>query len=540
MKLAEYLYQELHKRGVDHAFGIPGDFALSLWAALEQSPIQGVVLAHEPAVGFAADAYARVRGMGLALVTYGVGGLNMVNPTAEAYAERSPLVVLSGAPGVGERRSNPLLHHKVKTFDSQRRVFEEVTQGAFLIDNPLTAAATIQKALKLVDDFKRPVYLEIPRDMTFMEIPVHEAEEEPRTLNQGMLRAAVDETIQMILNSERPAILGCVEMHRFGLQKELLEFAERTGIPVAATMLGKGVFPEDHPLYMGIYVGGISHVDVEEYVEGSDCLLMMGTHLSDFNMGIFTADLKSENAVHATAERIRIKYHEYHDLSLQDFMRELLASPRLGKRKFTHPRPHEEKPVIEAGEVTMNSVVNCLNAFLRPEHFIVTDVGDCLFAGIELQTKHTSGFLSPAYYLSMGFGVPASIGVQVADPKARPILLIGDGAFQMMGMELINMPRLGLNPIIILLNNASYSTLKFMNPESPYLGLAEVSYADLAKVFGGNGYVVKTVEELQSSLSAAQESAAFSLLDIRLSADDTSNVLKGLAKENRRRIGVQD
>ncbi len=540
MKLAEYLYQELHKRGVDHAFGIPGDFALSLWAALEQSPIRGVVLAHEPAVGFAADAYARVRGMGLALVTYGVGGLNMVNPTAEAYAERSPLVVLSGCPGIGERHSNPLLHHTVKTFDSQRRVFEEVTQGAFLIDNPLTAAETIQKALKLVDDFKRPVYIEIPRDLTFMEIPVHEVREEPPTVNQGMLRAAVDEAVQMILNSERPAILGCVEMHRFGLQKELLEFAEKTGIPVAATMLGKGVFPEDHPLYMGIYVGGISHVEVEEYVEGSDCLLMLGTHLSDFNMGIFTADLKSENAVHATAERIRIKYHEYHELPLQDFIRELLASPRLGKRVFAHPRPLEEVAVLEDGPVSMIGIVVGLNQFLKPEHFIVTDVGDCLFAGIELQTKHTSGFLSPAYYLSMGFGVPATIGVQVADPKARPILLIGDGAFQMMGMELINMPRLGLNPIIVLLNNASYSTLKFMNPESPYLSLAEVNYAEMANVFGGNGFVIKTNEEFVTALNAAQESSKFSLLDVRLSADDTSNVLKGLARENRRRIGVKE
>ena len=563
MKLAEHLYNELHARGVDHAFGIPGDFALSLWAALEQSPLKGVVLAHEPAVGFAADAYARMRGMGLAIVTYGVGGLNMVNPTAEAYAEKSPLVVVSGSPGIGERHNNPLLHHKVKNWDSQRRVYEEVTRGAFLLDNPHTAARIIQEALALVENYKQPVYLEIPRDLVFADITPSPIVSAPRTIDRGALLEAVNETVGMIVNSDRPAILGCVEMHRFGLQRELRELAERTGIPVAATMLGKGVFPEDHPLYMGIYVGGASGEALREYVEGSDCLLMLGTYLSDFNMGIFTHNLEPRNAVHATSENIRVKYHVFQDVPLQDFMRELLASPRLGRRTFAFPgQPATPSATLEVqgtgnreqgteghGEegsdksalqapVSMKAIVDELNRFIRPEHLVVTDVGDCLFAGLDVQTRHALGFLCPAYYLSMGFGVPGAIGAQIADPNARPILLIGDGAFQMMGMELLSAKRYNLNPIIVLLNNASYATLRFMNPESAYTDIPTTDYANLARALHAEGFTVDTVQDLRDALNTAQDSKEVCLLDVHLGPDDTSQVLQNLAAANRKRIGV--
>ena len=565
MKLAEHLYSELYRRGVSHAFGIPGDFALSLWAALEQSPLEGIVLAHEPAVGFAADAYARMRGMGLAIVTYGVGGLNMVNPTAEAYAEKSPLVVVSGSPGISERHNNPLLHHKVKNWDSQRRVYEEVTRGAFLLDNPHTAARVIQEALQLVEDYKQPVYLEVPRDLVFADIAPSPIESAPRVVDRGALLEAVNETVGMIVNSDRPAILGCVEMHRFGLQAELRELAERTGIPVAATMLGKGVFPEDHPLYMGIYVGGASGENLRQYVEDSDCLLMLGTYLSDFNMGIFTHNLEPRNAVHATSENIRVKYHVFHDVPLQDFMRELLKSPRLGRRTFAFPgqrisppasletqRHGEETQEEKEGTlqnssvsalnepVSMKAIVEELNRFIRPEHLVVTDVGDCLFAGIDVQTRHALGFLCPAYYLSMGFGLPGAIGAQIADPHARPILLIGDGAFQMMGMELLSAKRYHLNPIILLLNNASYATLRFMNPESAYTDIPTTNYADLARVLGGEGFTVDTTQDLRDALEKAQASPLVGLLDIHLAPDDTSQVLQNLAAANRKRIGVSD
>src|SRR5581483_3215819 len=172
VQLAPYIFDLLHRKGVTHAFGIPGDFALTLYDALAASKIQPVGMTHEPCVGFAADAYSRIHGLGLAVVTYGVGGLNMVNAVAGAYAEKSPLVVLSGGPGVRERQERDLLHHKVKSFDSQRRVYEEVTAYAATLDDPITAVAHVHRALDHTTTFKRPVYLEIPRDMVFADVPL--------------------------------------------------------------------------------------------------------------------------------------------------------------------------------------------------------------------------------------------------------------------------------------------------------------------------------------------------------------------------------
>ena len=175
-QLVPHILEILHQQGVQHAFGLPGDFALTLYDALAASKIEPVVMTHEPSVGFAADAYSRIRGLGLAVVTYGVGGLNMVNPIAGAYAEKSPLVILSGAPGIKERQYHDLLHHKVKTFDTQRRVYEEVTVYSTTLNDPRTADLKIHRALDYALTFKRPVYLEIPQQILSHQTLPHHAQ----------------------------------------------------------------------------------------------------------------------------------------------------------------------------------------------------------------------------------------------------------------------------------------------------------------------------------------------------------------------------
>ena len=164
MNLTEYLFHRLRELGVGHTFGIPGDFVLPVYAVQEQVGMPTVVCAHEPGVGFAADAYARLRGLGVALVTYGPGALNTLNPVACAYAEQSPLLVVSGGPEVAMRRPELHLHHVVKTFESQLQIYREVTVDAAVLDDPVSAPAIIDRVLRNVVESKRPGYLEIPRD----------------------------------------------------------------------------------------------------------------------------------------------------------------------------------------------------------------------------------------------------------------------------------------------------------------------------------------------------------------------------------------
>src|SRR5207237_7466874 len=172
MPMGEFLFAYLHHRGVKHSFGIPGDFALSTFSWLDRSPIQQITMCHEPGAGFAADAYARLNGIGLVCVTYCVGGLNVLNAIAGAYAEKSPVVVVSGGPGVKDREKDPLLHHKVKTFETQKRVYDEVTVASTVLLDEQSAAGEIIRVVQAAITHKRPVYIEVPYDMVDREIPI--------------------------------------------------------------------------------------------------------------------------------------------------------------------------------------------------------------------------------------------------------------------------------------------------------------------------------------------------------------------------------
>src|SRR5512135_1171086 len=240
--IGEYLIQRLYAHGVRHVFGIPGDYVLGFYAMLEHSKLRVINTCDEQGAGFAADAYARVRGLGAVCVTYCVGGLKVTNTTAEAFAEKSPVVVISGAPGMKEREKNPLLHHKVREFDTQKKVFEQLTIASTVLSDPQTAFQEIDRVLHTALRYKRPVYIELPRDQVFLPGNRHHRTGEiyPRS-NRKTLKAALEEALEMIRRARQPVILADVEIHRFGLQDLLLKLSQTANIPVAATVLGKSV-----------------------------------------------------------------------------------------------------------------------------------------------------------------------------------------------------------------------------------------------------------------------------------------------------------
>src|ERR671933_1376353 len=175
--VGSYLIQRLYDHDVRHIFGVPGDFVLGFYQELIQSnKLKVINTCDEQGAAFAADAYARINGLGAVCVTYCVGGLKIVNATAQAFAEKSPLVVISGAPGIKERQKNPLLHHKVRDFDTQQKIFEHITIDSVLIDDPRTAAQDIDRVLSSATRYKRPVYIELPRDRVSSPIALYQEE----------------------------------------------------------------------------------------------------------------------------------------------------------------------------------------------------------------------------------------------------------------------------------------------------------------------------------------------------------------------------
>src|SRR3982751_6541111 len=202
--IGQYLIERLHGLGVEHVFGIPGDYVLTLYKMIDDSPIEVVGMTREDSAGFAADAYARLHGLGCVCVTYCVGGLSLCNSIAGAYAEKSPVIVLAGSPGVRERARNPLLHHKVKGFETQFEVFEKITVAAAVLDDPLTAFSEIDRVLGAAVRYKRPVYLELPRDRgTARQVYPHRTQAGVPPSDPDALREALDEACAMLSSAKR-------------------------------------------------------------------------------------------------------------------------------------------------------------------------------------------------------------------------------------------------------------------------------------------------------------------------------------------------
>jgi indolepyruvate decarboxylase len=539
--IGAYLIQRLYDFGVRHVFGIPGDYVLGFYDQLSKSKLRIINTCDEQGAGFAADAYARVRGLGVVCVTYCVGGLKVANTTAEAFAEKSPVVVISGAPGMREREKNPLLHHKVREFDTQKKVFDQLTIASTVLNDPQTAFQEIDRVLHAALRFKRPVYIELPRDQVFVHgILHHRVRNLHERSNPSTLRAALSEAADMINQARKPVILADVEVHRFGLQDQVLQLVEKTNIPVAATVLGKSVIGEQHPLYLGIYEGAMGRDDVRRYVEESDCVILLGAFMTDINLGIYTAHLDPGRCIYATSEKLSIRHHTYEEVRFKDFIRGLLVAKLQRRPRRRIPQPPSILPFRVRNSdtrLTVRRLFERLNSFLSRNTVVIADVGDALFGATDLFIRERTEFLAPAYYTSMGFAVPACVGAQLANPKLRPLVLVGDGAFQMTGMELATIARYKLNPIVVVLNNSGYGTERHMQ-DGPYNDVWSWQYHRWPEVLGaGRGFVVQTEEELDLALNEAQESTAtFSLLDVRLAPLDRSPALDRLASRLAKRI----
>lgn len=545
VSIGQYLLNRLQDYGIRDVFGIPGDYVLSFYSMMEKSPINVVGCTREDCAGFAADAYARLNGLGAVCVTYCVGGLSVCNSVAGAFAEKSPVVVISGAPGLNERHNNPLLHHKVREFRTQMEVFEKLCIAGTELTDPLTAFAEIERVLDAADRFKRPVYIEIPRDMVHVVPPTAHGFRRPdHTVDSLALGEAVRDAMTRLQAAEKPIIIAGIEVHRFGLQAQVMQLAEQAKIPLSATLLGKSVIRETHPLYVGIYEGAMGRAEVTQFVEESDCVLLLGTFMTDINLGIYTANLDLTKCIYSTSEQLQISHHFYHGLPLSEFLPALIASnptPRVRDIPSVLLDRHQVKFVPEPDQpLRVSRMMPIINSRLDKDNIVIADIGDSLFGATELVMHEHADFLSPAYYTSMGFAVPATLGACVARPQKRVVAICGDGAFQMTGNELSTIIRHGFAPILIILDNHGYGTERFLHEgEWKYNEINPWNYHKLPEIYGGGkGYLVHTEGEFIEALAQAwQDKSCVQIIQAKLAEGDASTTLLRLAERLGERVG---
>lgn len=537
MNLTHRLLQALKARGATEVFGIPGDFALPLFREMENSALLPLyTLSHEPGVGFAADAASRARGgLGVAAVTYGAGAFNLVNTVASAYAERVPLVVLSGAPAAHEATSGLLLHHQVKTLDSQWRLFEELTVDRARLDDPARAPERIARVLDAALARSRPVYLEIPRDMP--DRPCDEVPASPPFVPDAeRLAACADELLARLAAARHPMLMVGVEVRRYGLESRVAELARRLGMPVATSFMGRGLLAQADVNLVGTYLGLAGDVAVSEQVEQSDGLLLLGVIVSDTNFAVSARRIDLRNAIQVYDGEVVMGHHVYHELPIDVLLDALLARVVPAAPGGATQRPRQVAAPVAAADAApvtpqdISAAVNALFAAHGPMP-LASDIGDCLFTAMDI--GHAE-LIAPGYYATMGYGVPAGLGLQVATGR-RPVVLVGDGAFQMTGWELGNASRCGCDPIVLVFNNASWEMLRTFEPQARFNDLSRWDFAAMAAGMGGDGHAVRNVGELRAALARAHATRGrFQLLDIELGPRVLSPTLERFVKAVKR------
>ncbi len=537
--IGKYLVKRLEQIGVEHMFGVPGDYVLPFFDYLEESPIQVIGNCNELNAGYAADAYARLNGVGAVCVTYGVGGFSVLNAVVGAYAERVPLIVISGAPKSNEPREHHLLHHTIGNTLFQDRVYEEVTLSSTILNNKEQAPKRIDEAIGKCLKYKRPVYLEIPLNMMTLKCKQPEPLEIDTTIDtdQDALEEVISETLSLLESADNPAILAGIEPHRLGITDNLRKLIDRLGYPFATSLLGKGVMPENHKQFIGVYNGAMGSEVARKTIEEADVLLNLGALMTDMNQGIWTAELDKSKMVVANSDRVRVKHHHYDHVSLASFLDELsnrISPKKSSTRKINNyegtARTERVEPEPDK-KITVKYFFKRIERFLSEENTIISDTGDSILNASNLLLPEGTQYIGQAFYLSIGYSIPAALGVELTFPEKRTVVFVGDGAFQMTAQELSTIISFGFNPIIFLMNNSGYTIERVLH-DGDYNDLHNWNYHKLPEVFGESvGEKVTTEGELEKALELAKNKTDhLFFIEVMLDKMDCSDNLQKLGE----------
>lgn len=424
----------------------------------------------------------------------------------------------------------------MRTFDTQRRIFEEVTCANTVLNDPETAASEIMRVVDAVLEHCRPGYIEIPYDVVDMVIKAPPLVNKPAPESDAEnLAAMLEDAAAMIASAKQPVIIADVELHRHGLTDLALSIAEKFNIPIASTLLSKSIISENHPLFIGVYSGSLSSEQVQRYVEDSDAILMLGAFITDVFLGMNTAKINRKHTLLATTEKMRIGYRSYENVLFKDFL-ERLAIATIEKKKLSAlPKPAKPPEPLKDSErntaITVEQFFRIVGLNITPNTTIVCDTGDALLGAMGLRTASASNFIADAYYLSMGFAVPASIGIMAGAPEDRVFTIVGDGAFQMTGIELSTAAKYDMKPITFVLNNDGYGTQRHIL-DGPFNEIQRWDYTQITGLIRhGKSWKVNTLGELADAIRDAIAADTLALIEVTIPRDDCSPSLRRMGEE---------
>jgi TPP-dependent 2-oxoacid decarboxylase len=544
--ISRYLIERLKDVGVRHLFGVPGDYVLDFLDEVLASDLEWVGTCNELNAGYAADGYARMNGMAAAVVTYGVGGLSILNAVAGAFAERVPMLVVSGAPPTRRRAAGALVHHLVADYQLQFDVFSKMTAGAAMLTDPDTAPAEIDRVIAQCIERKMPGYIELPADLacTPCRTPMPGWRIAPPVSDPLCLEKAVAHAVELYDKAANPMVLAGIELMRLGLGAPTLKLIETVELPFASMLSSKSLLPELHPQFSGIYQGAWSEEAVRGQVEASDCLFSLGVWMTDLDTGLFSVQLDDRRVIAASGGRVNVSGQLYDNIQVADFVTALTEKLKPRSYLQSHPaRARQIKPPFQAQPETALAaprVYACIDDFLDDSMVLLAEPGDAFCAAPDFFIEEADNFIVQPYYASIGYCTPASVGVSLANPGKRAVVLTGDGALQMTAQEVSTLVRMRCPAIIVVINNDGYLIERKLHEDGAYNDLQMWRYAGLPEVFGAGtdnarGTRVTTEEELVNALATARiENEKLHMIEVWLPNRDCSEGLNRLGETFRK------
>ncbi|XXG85892.1 hypothetical protein AAC387_Pa11g0897 [Persea americana] len=544
--LGRHLARRLVEIGVTDVFTVPGDFNLTLLDHLiAEKGLTNIGCCNELNAGYAADGYARSRGVGACVVTFTVGGLSVINAIAGAYSENLPVICIVGGPNSNDFGTNRILHHTIglADFSQEARCFQTVTCYQAVVNNLEDAHDQIDTAISTALKESKPVYISISCNLpgiphsTFCREPVPFSLA-PKLSNEKGLQAAVEAAVEFLDKAAKPVLVGGPKLRVAKAVESFVVLAEACGYPVAAMPSAKGLVPEHLPRFIGTYWGAVSTAFCAEIVESADAYLFAGPIFNDYSSVGYSLLLKKEKAIIVQPDRVTIANGPaFGCILMKDFLQALALRLKCNTTAFDNyhrifvPNGIPLKSQEPNQPLRVNVLFKHIQEMLTGETAVIAETGDSWFNCQKLKLPQGCGYEFQMQYGSIGWSVGATLGYAQAAKDKRVIACIGDGSFQVTAQDVSTMLRCGQNSIIFLINNGGY-TIEVEIHDGPYNVIKNWNYAAFVDaIHNGEGKCwttkVQCDEELKEAIAVAQREKEDCLCFIEVIAhkDDTSKEL---------------
>ena len=509
MNTAEYIIKKIEELGVNDIFGLPGDYNFDILNTIEDnSQINWIGCTNELNAGYAADGYARIRGYGALVTTYGVGELSAINAIAGAFAENIPIIHIVGLPKTDDIKNKKLLHHNFQdtNYSAFIDTYRSVTAAATILNRD-NAKLEIDRIFKILVRKKQPVYIGLPIDIANLDISDRYVPTDWAS-DKDVLNTVIEKITEKINNSSNPVILGDVLIKRFNAEIEYREFVSHSNIPATNLLMGVNLLDTNLPNYIGGYYANLRNPIAEKHINDTDCLIAIGTIYSDINSFGHKIPYKINDHIAIYGDYTYIDGTKYENIKMSDVLDGICKTVLPKNLQIDKPNIGYKIKDTENNELTSEYIYPRLQEFFKDNDIIIADTGSIPLGICQSNFPASADIQTQTLWASIGWGTPAAFGASLAKPQARTILITGDGSHQISAMEIGNMLRCGIKPIIIVINNYGYATERILsnNENSKYNNIASINYSKFARAFEGDIWATtsKTEEDFDKALKVTQ------------------------------------